>query len=113
MFSFGLGSSCDERLVKDVVVAGRGTSTIVRDGYSDLNGLVIRALSNAMEPSLKDSKVIWNGKEEGAKELYRNSLLYSSCLMSKADFANLSLYFKTTQSDEKKRSTSNLETSFL
>ena len=61
VFTFGLGSGCDKNLVRNVAKAGRGTSTIVEDGSADLNGLVIRALSNAMEPSLKGAKFGWNG----------------------------------------------------
>ena len=53
VFSFGLGSGCDQNLVKNVAFAGRGTSTIVEDNDPHLNGLVIKALSCAIEPSLK------------------------------------------------------------
>ena len=52
VFTFGLGSGCDKKLVRDVARVGRGTSTIVEDGDKNLNGLVVQALSNAMEPSL-------------------------------------------------------------
>lgn len=38
VFSFGLGSGCDEHLVREVARAGRGTSTLVQDGGADLNG---------------------------------------------------------------------------
>lgn len=53
VFSFGLGSGCDKYLVENIAIAGRGTSTIVNDNDPNLSGLVVRALSNAMEPSLK------------------------------------------------------------
>jgi len=36
-----------------VARAGRGSYTIVKDNATDLNGQVIRALTNAMEPSHK------------------------------------------------------------
>lgn len=55
IFSFGLGDSCDKNLVKDIAIAGRGTSTIVKDGATNLNSLVIRTLTNSMELSLKDA----------------------------------------------------------
>ena len=54
VFSFGLGSGCDEYLVKNVAIAGRGTSTIVKDNDPNLSGLVIKALTCAVEPSLKN-----------------------------------------------------------
>ena len=60
VFSFGLGSGCDENLVTQVAKAGRGTSTIVRDGSADLNGQVIKALSISMEPSFCDTKYGFN-----------------------------------------------------
>lgn len=59
VFSFGLGSGCDEHLVKMMAQAGRGTSTIVKDGGDELRGSVIRALSNAMKPSLNGVKYGW------------------------------------------------------
>ena len=58
--TFGLGSGCDENLVYETAKAGRGTSFLVKDDAKDLNGLVIRALQNAMEPSLKDCEIKWN-----------------------------------------------------
>lgn len=51
MFSFGLGDGCDQFLVERSAQAGRGTSTIVKDNDPNLNGLVIKALLNAMDPS--------------------------------------------------------------
>ena len=60
VFTFGLGSGCDKNLVTKVARAGRGTYTIVKDGGEDLNGQVIRALQNAMQPSLKDVQYGWN-----------------------------------------------------
>ena len=60
MFTFGLGSGCDFRLVTDVAKAGRGTSTYVEDGSANLNGLVIKALSLAMDPSLCDTRYGFN-----------------------------------------------------
>ena len=86
VFSFGLGSGCDKHLVSQVALAGRGSHTIVEDGCSELNGLVVNALSNAMEPSLKDSQITWNGKVENKKELFRNTLLYSTHLMTEQEF---------------------------
>lgn len=45
----------------NVAKVGRGSYTIVKDGATDLNGQVIRALTNAMEPSYKGAKWGFNG----------------------------------------------------
>ena len=71
--------------------AGRGTHTIVKDGGEDLNGQVIRALSNAMEPSFKGVSYGWEQKDEAKKkEVFRNSLVHSTNLFSTAqEFENV------------------------
>ena len=84
VFSFGLGSGCDRYLVENVAVAGRGTSTIVKDNDPNLNGLVIKALSNAMEPSLCDTRYGFNDQLTDAKEIFRNALISETRLMSPA-----------------------------
>lgn len=89
VFSFGLGSGCDKNLVKKVAQAGRGTHTIVQDGDPNLNGLVIRALSNAMEPSLCDTKFGFNGELCNGEEMYRNSLLFASKIMTTNEFEEM------------------------
>ena len=61
VYSFGLGSGCDKTLVHDVARMGRGTSTIVEDDAPNLNGLVVQALKNAMQPSLGDVEFGYNG----------------------------------------------------
>ena len=95
MFTFGLGSGCDKNLVRNVAKAGRGTSTIVEDGSTDLNGQVIRALSNAMEPSLKGAKYGFNTDLSTDEEVFRNQMVYATKLGSAADFNQLSFTFKT------------------
>ena len=86
MFSFGLGSGCDKFLVTNVARSGRGTYTFVKDGASNLNAQVIRALSDAMEPSLKDAKWGWNNDLNREEELYRNTLVHSTILMDASTF---------------------------
>ena len=76
MFSFGLGEGCDIDLVNILAIAGRGTSTIVGDNDPNLNGLVIGALQNAMEPSFKDTEFGFNGDFNYPKELFRNTLIH-------------------------------------
>ena len=53
VFTFGVGSDCDKRLVGDIAKAGRGTASFVFY-YEELNACVIEALSKASEPSLKE-----------------------------------------------------------
>ena len=102
MFSFGLGEGCDRNLVTKVAEAGRGTSTIVRDNDPNLNGLVIRALSNAMEASLRDTSYGFNGNSTVKEsEVYRNTLIYDSRLMSAAEFDALKFNFKATEEQTK------------
>ena len=72
VFSFGLGEGCDTYLVTNVARAGRGTSTLVKDNDPNLNGLVVRALASAMEPSLCDTQYGFNGQLSQPEELYRN-----------------------------------------
>lgn len=80
--------------------AGRGTHTIVKDGSADLNGQVIRALSNAMEPSLKGAQYGWNGEVKLGEEVYRNSLISAIKLCTVAEFEAISFYFKTEEDPE-------------
>ena len=86
VFSFGLGSGCDTFLVKNAALAGRGTSTIVGDNDPNLNGLVIKALSNAMEPSLCDTRYGFNDQLSDAKEIFRNSLISETRFLTSAEF---------------------------
>lgn len=97
VFTFGLGSGCDKHLVSKVASAGRGTYTIVKDGGEDLNGQVIRALQNAMEPSLKDVSFGWNDQpsQEDTEDIFRNQLVYSTKLIPAAELANIKFFFKT------------------
>ena len=76
VFTFGLGSGCDKFLVENTATAGRGTSTIVKDDDPNLNGLVIKALATAMEPSFKDVSFGFGDKICKPMELYRNMLIY-------------------------------------
>ena len=95
VFTFGLGSGCDINLVTKVALAGRGTHTIVKDGGADLNGQVIWALSNAIEPSLKGAQYGWNGKPIRNEEVFRNTLISSTMLCSAEEFESISFFFKT------------------
>ena len=99
VFSFGLGNGCDTHLVTQVARAGRGSYTIVKDKDPQLNGLVIRALASAMEPSLCNTRFGFNGELCEPQELYRNSLVLASKLMSQDEFTNLKFSFKTKAED--------------
>ena len=100
MFTFGLGSGCDEHLVKETARAGRGTATLVQDGGDQLKSCVIRALSNAMESSLAGVQYGWNDQLENEHELYRNQLVFQTQIMSKEQFESVSYVFKTKQDPE-------------
>jgi len=99
VFSFGLGNGCDTHLVTQVARAGRGTYTIVKDKDPQLNGLVIRALASAMEPSLSNSRYGFNGQLCEPEELYRNSLVLASKLMTREEFTNPKFSFLTKAED--------------
>ena len=65
VFTFGLGTGCDVNLCEGMAKAGRGSCSIVKDGKNnDLNGQVIKALQQAMEPSLKNCTIEWGGQTE-------------------------------------------------
>ena len=56
--------------------SGRGIAKFIRFECSDINAMVIRALKLAMEPSLKEASLTWNGEEEKeATELFRHQML--------------------------------------
>ena len=95
VFSFGLGSGCDENLVTQVAKAGRGTSTIVKDGSTDLNGLVITALSNSMEPSFCDTRYGFNDQLQEKNELFRNTLISEKVIIDAEQLADLKFKFQT------------------
>ena len=80
VYTFGIGKRCDTYLVNEVAKKGRGTSTIVGDGAKNLNGLVIKALSHAMEPSLKGAMYGFNGSMSNLEELYRNTPIVATLL---------------------------------
>ena len=107
VFSFGLGSGCDENLVTQVAKAGRGTSTIVRDGSADLNGQVIKALSASMEPSFCDTKYGFNNQLQEKNELFRNTLISEKMIISVAQLADLKFNFQTK--DDESHEALNLE----
>ena len=81
----------------NVARGGRGTYTIVKDGGQDLNGQVIRALQNAMEPSLIDVSYGWNDQpsQDGTEDIFRNQLVYSTKLMPASELDNIKFFFKT------------------
>ena len=99
VFSFGLGSGCDKHLVTHVARAGRGTYTLVKDKDPQLSGLVIKALASAMEPSLCDTRYGFNDELSEPEELYRNSLVLATKLMTQEEFANLKFSFMTKAED--------------
>lgn len=57
-----------------MAVAGRGSSSLVLDDSYELNGLVITALSKAMQLSLKNCEFCWGPtfEKEKLNEVFRN-----------------------------------------
>ena len=71
IFSLGLGSSASRHLVKGTARAGGGTSVFAMEG-EDLRGKVLSQLKNALQPSISEVKVVWNGvdaEEETLEEV--------------------------------------------
>ena len=101
MFTFGLGSGCDTELVKMIAKNGRGTATIVGDYDDNLNGLVIKALTASMEPSLCDVKCGFNANLKDAGELYRNQLVVETTLVNRVNLGELT-FSLSAQGNEKK-----------
>ena len=65
-----------------------------------MNGQVVCALSNAMEPSLKGTRCGWNGAAEKPVEVFRNSLINETKLCSLAEFEAISFFFMTQADSE-------------
>jgi hypothetical protein len=91
-----LGDDCGKDLVERTATAGRGTSTTVKDGDPNLSGLVIKALSDAMEPSFKNVKFGFNGQITKGEEIYRNRMIFQTALIEMKDYANMSFSFEST-----------------
>ena len=102
VFTFGLGSGCDEQLVRRTAQAGRGSCSLVRDNSHDLNGLVVRALQNAMEPSMPNCLVEWSSENQNPAvqktldEVFRDQSILQTHIMSKAAFETMRFSFKSS-----------------
>jgi len=56
--TFGIGSGCDEALVKGMAKAGRGCCSMVKDlDTGNLSAEVVQALNRACQPSLKNCSI--------------------------------------------------------
>lgn len=103
VYTFGLGSGCDVLLCEEVAVAGRGTCSIVKDGGKDLNGLVIKALQSATEPSLKNCSVSWSASEKPGEgqlqlnEVFRNQSIVATTIVPLSKFSQLAFSFKSEE----------------
>lgn len=77
VFTFGIGSGCDKRMVVNVAREGRGTSTIVDDNSSGaLKGLVIKALSKSMTQSLSNMSYGFEGKLKTSQNIFQDTLIH-------------------------------------
>ena len=98
VFTFGLGSGCDQVLCQETAQAGRGSCSIVKDGGKDLNGQVIKALQQATEPSLKNCRVEWTGLTGGQQQLdevFRNQSIISAMMVPQDKFESLQFRFSS------------------
>lgn len=99
--TFGIGSGCSTHLVEKTAEAGRGSSNIIAKIDDRLNGLVVSALRNASEPSLKSCVMGW--KQECLKplgEVYRGQLLTSYKIIKKSEFESSTFGFSFESSED-------------
>eukprot|EP00354_Favella_ehrenbergii_P003890 CAMPEP_0170458750 /NCGR_PEP_ID=MMETSP0123-20130129/5633_1 /TAXON_ID=182087 /ORGANISM="Favella ehrenbergii, Strain Fehren 1" /LENGTH=71 /DNA_ID=CAMNT_0010723037 /DNA_START=321 /DNA_END=536 /DNA_ORIENTATION=- len=71
-------------MVREVALAGRGTSTIVKDNDASLNGIVVKALSNAISESLEAGSFGFTGQMSEPEEIYRNKVVSASALLTRS-----------------------------
>lgn len=76
--TFGIGSGCDVGMVEQVAKNGRGSCSLVKDNDDNLKGLVISALANASEPSLKNCKFVFGSETTHMGEVFRSQLITRS-----------------------------------
>jgi hypothetical protein len=96
--SFGVGSGTSIFLVKEIAKNGNGSSTLVRDGDSDLNEKVIRALSIASKPAFISFKLDWGANEKAVifkapgnskiPNIYEEEPFHVYAILSKNDLKN-------------------------
>ena len=70
--TFGIGSGCDSEMVRKIANMGRGSCSLVDDDINNLNGLVVAALAQASEPSLKACKIIFGDETTELGEIFRS-----------------------------------------
>ena len=89
-------------MVTESAKAGRGTATFVRDGATNLNGLVVKALAHSIEPSFKNTRYGFNENLSAPCELFRNSLVSATLLTTKDQLSSLKFVFGTEAADSNK-----------
>jgi hypothetical protein len=70
--TFGIGSDCSKQLIREVAVAGRGSSNFAQDDSPELAGLVIDALKHSFEPSLFNCTFDWPSRRLQLNEIFRD-----------------------------------------
>ena len=68
VFALGLGASVSRHLVKGIARAGGGTAVFATDS-EDLRPKVLSQLKNAIQPSIFEVEIIWNGVSVNKPEL--------------------------------------------
>ena len=81
--TFGIGERCDKTMVVETAKSGRGSYSMVQDNSNQLNGLVVKALARAFEPSLKGCSMHWDGENEKLDEVFRNQTVCRTAILSK------------------------------
>jgi hypothetical protein len=94
-------------MVKKVAENGRGSCSLVQDNDENLKGLVIAALANASEPSLKNCKFTFGNENTQMGEVFRSKLISRSAILSVKEFSNLKVAF-TSEQDPVKNAPINL-----
>ena len=95
--AFGIGNGCDRELIKQTAIAGRGSFSFATDNSSNLSGQVIQALKKATQPSLMDCKFSWSDKKIELGEVFRNQLVQSYQILTKAEFDALKVRFTSSK----------------
>ena len=84
-------------MVVETAHSGRGSYSMVADNSNLLNGLVVKALANAFEPSLKGCTMLWNGQVEKLDEVFRNQSVMRTARISKQEFETFMFKFASKE----------------
>jgi hypothetical protein len=103
VFTFGIGSDCDKKLVKESAEVGRGINYLIEDSKDMilLKTKIIDALQKAMEPAFDNSILTLTGLANNKKHvvklgsIFRSQLVHHLIELDKNDIPNLKVNFKS------------------